>query len=46
MSGLDKDNSTNIMETLLDYAKSVVMISHSNKIEKYFDKMIIFENIL
>ena len=45
-SGLDEDNSTNIMETLLDYVKSVVMISHSNKIEKYFDKIIIFENIL
>lgn len=46
MSGLDEYNSTKIMETLLDYAKSVVMISHSNKIEKYFDKMINFENIL
>ena len=45
-SGLDEDNSKNIMETLLDYVKSVVMISHSNKIEKYFDKIIIFENIL
>ncbi len=47
-SSLDKNNSENIMHLLLKSSdkKTLVVVSHDNRIEKYFNRIIQFEDLI
>lgn len=47
-SSLDKGNTENIMNLLLKCSegKTLVVVSHDNRIEKYFDRVIQFEDLI